>query len=127
MKKIKLSGKFGKLSEKEKLLLRNHPGFGGGLLQRMEGWQIASEIVLQHHEAPDGGGYPQGLKSEQITPGAKILAVIDTFEAVMLKHSKHGGNRSLVRAIAEINACDNQFAPEWIAHFNTVVRRMVEG
>ena len=119
--------KEGKLSEKEKLLLRNHPGFGGGLLQRMEGWQIASEIVLQHHEAPDGGGYPQGLKSEQITPGAKILAVIDTFEAVMLKHSKHGGNRSLVRAIAEINACDNQFAPEWIAHFNTVVRRMVEG
>lgn len=119
--------KAGKLSDEERRLLKNHPGFGGGLLQRMEGWQLASEIVLQHHEMPDGGGYPHGLKGDQITPGAKILAVIDTFEAVMLKHSKHGGNRSLVRAIAEINACDNQFAPEWIAYFNTVIRRMVEG
>jgi len=119
--------KVGKLSDEERLLLRDHPGFGGGLLQRMEGWKTASEIVLQHHEMPDGGGYPDGLKGDQITPGAKILAIVDTFEAVMLKHSKHGGNRSLVRAIAEINACDNQFAPEWIASFNTVVRRMVEG
>jgi len=119
--------KVGKLTEEEKGLLRDHPGLGGGLLQRMEGWQIASEIVMQHHEMPDGCGYPLGLNAAQITPGAKILAIIDTFEAVMLKHRKHGGHRSLVRAIAEINACDNQFAPEWISAFNAVVRRMVEG
>lgn len=119
--------KAGKLSDEEKRLLQNHTGFGGGLLQRMEGWQTASEIVLQHHEMPDGGGYPLGLKIDQITPGAKILAVVDTFEAVTLKHSQRGDTRSLVRAIAEINACDNQFAPEWIVSFNTVVRRMVEG
>lgn len=119
--------KGGKLSGEEKLLLRNHPGFGCGLLQRMEGWLAASEIVLQHHEMRDGGGYPLGLKGDQIVPGAKILAIIDTFEAVMCKHSQYGGNRSLVRAIAEINACDNQFSPEWIASFNIVVRHMVEG
>lgn len=119
--------KAGKLSDDEKMLLRNHPGFGGGLLQRMPGWQVASEIVLQHHEMPDGEGYPRGLKGDQITPGAKILAVVDTFESVTLKHSKHGDIRSLVRAIAEINACDKQFEPKWIASFNIVVRRMVEG
>ena len=119
--------KAGKLSDVERRMLQEHAGFGAGLLQRMEGWQTAAEMVLQHHEMPDGAGYPRGLKGDQITPGAKILAIIDTFEAVTLKHSKHGDNRSLVRAIAEINACDNQFAPEWIAHFNTVVRHMVEG
>lgn len=119
--------KAGKLTDDEKRLLQDHAGFGAGLLQRMEGWQAAAEMVLQHHEMPDGAGYPRGLKSDQITPGAKILAIIDTFEAVTLKHSQRGDTRSLVRAIAEINACDNQFAPEWIAHFNTVVRRMVEG
>ena len=118
--------KAGKLSSEDKRLLQDHTSFGAGLLERMEGWQTAAEMVLQHHEMPDGAGYPSGLKNDQITPGAKILAIIDTFEAVTLKHSKHGDNRSLVRAIAEINACDNQFAPEWIAHFNTVVRRMVE-
>lgn len=116
-----------KLSDEERLQLKSHPGFGSGLLQRMPGWQLAAKIVLQHHETPDGKGYPNGLKNDQITPGAKILAVIDTFEAVTLKHSQRGDTRSLVRAIAEINACDRQFAPEWIAVFNTVVRRMVEG
>lgn len=119
--------KAGKLSDDEKRLLQDHPSFGAGLLERMEGWQAAAEMVLQHHEMLDGGGYPKGLKSDQITPGAKILAIIDTFEAVTLKHSQRGDNRSLVRAIAEINACDNQFAQEWIASFNIVVRNMVEG
>ncbi|MBI3903082.1 MAG: HD domain-containing protein [Nitrosomonadales bacterium] len=116
-----------KLSDEEKALLRTHPGFGSGLLQRMPGWQAAADMVLQHHEMPNGKGYPQGLSNGQIVPGAKILAIIDTFEAVTLKHSQRGDTRSLVRAIAEINACDKQFAPEWIAAFNTVVRRMVEG
>ena len=119
--------KAGKLSGDDKRLLQDHPSFGAGLLERMDGWQAAGEMVLQHHEMLDGGGYPQGLKSPQITPGAKILAITDTFEAVTLKHNQRGETRSLVRAIAEINACDNQFAPEWIASFNTVVRQMVEG
>ena len=119
--------KAGKLSDGDKRLLQDHVGFGAGLLERMEVWQVAAEIVLQHHEMLDGGGYPKGLKSDQITPGAKIMAIIDTFEAVTLKHSKRGDTRSLVRAIAEINACDNQFSPEWIASFNRVVRHMIEG
>ncbi|MBI5660153.1 MAG: HD domain-containing protein [Nitrosomonadales bacterium] len=118
--------KAGKLSEEEKRLLRDHSGIAAGLLERMDGWQAAAEMVLQHHEMVDGGGYPIGLKGDQITPGAKLLAIIDTFEAVTLKYSPHGENRSLVRAIAEINACDNQFAPEWTAHFNAVIRHMVE-
>lgn len=119
--------KAGKLSDDEKRLLQDHTSFCASLLERMNGWQAAAEMVLQHHEMPNGAGYPRGLTGDQITPGAKILAIIDTFEAVTLKHSQHGDNRSLVRAIAEINACDNQFAPEWIASFNTVVRNMVEG
>ena len=117
----------GKLSEEERRLLQDHPAIGAGLLERMQGWQAAAEMVLQHQEMFDGGGYPGGLKGDKISPGAKLLAIIDTFEAVTLKYAQHGEHRSLVRAIAEINACDEQFAPEWIAHFNTVIRRMVEG
>jgi HD-GYP domain-containing protein (c-di-GMP phosphodiesterase class II) len=82
--------------------------------------------VAQHHEMPDGGGYPRRLKSAQICPGAKLLAIIDAFEAVMLKHGDRGTSRSILRAIAEINACDSQFATEWISPFNGVIRRMLE-
>jgi HPt (histidine-containing phosphotransfer) domain-containing protein len=118
--------KIGKLTDTDKRQLHEHPGQAAGLLQRMPGWSAAAEMVAQHHEMPDGQGYPAGLKGAAICPGAKILAIVDAFEAVMLKHSDRGHTRSLVRAIAEINACDNQFAAEWIGHFNSVIRGMVE-
>jgi HD-GYP domain-containing protein (c-di-GMP phosphodiesterase class II) len=118
--------KIGRLTDAEREMLKEHPGQAAGLLARMPGWEPAAEIVRQHHEMPDGGGYPAGLQGEAICTGAKILAIVDAFEAVTLKHSHRGQTRSLVRAIAEINACDNQFAAELIAPFNTVIRKMVE-
>jgi chemotaxis protein histidine kinase CheA len=118
--------KVGQLSADEKQALRGHPAYAAGLLERMSDWQAAAAMVAQHHEMHDGAGYPAGLKDAAICDGAKILAIVDAFEAVTLKHSHRGHNRSLLRAIAEINACDNQFAPQWIGHFNAVIRRMVE-
>jgi chemotaxis protein histidine kinase CheA len=119
--------KVGQLTDEEKRALRDHPAYSAGLLERMDDWAAAAEMVAQHHEMPDGGGYPKGLKDGRICAGAKILAIVDAFESVTLKQSHRSQSRSLLRAIAEINACDKQFAPEWIGHFNTVVRRMVEG
>ena len=118
--------KVGRLTDEEKLALSNHPGFAAGIIQRIPGWEQAAEIVAQHHEMPDGGGYPNHLAGLSICPGAKILAIVDAFEAVMLKHIHRGKNRSVLRAIAEINACDKQFAPEWIAPFNKVIRKTIE-
>lgn len=117
----------GTLSEADRQALHAHPGFGAGLLQRMNGWQEAAEMILQHHERQDGTGYPRGLANAHILPGAKLLSIVDTFESVTLKHNQRGEGRSMVRAIAEINACDDQFDPEWIGHFNTMMRRMLEG
>lgn len=118
--------KVGSFSAENKKALATHPGYGAGLLERIAGWQGAAEIVRQHHEMPNGAGYPAGLTQEKICAGANILSIVDAFEAVMLKHSHRGHSRSTLRAIAEVNACDNQFAKEWIAPFNSVVRRMIE-
>jgi chemotaxis protein histidine kinase CheA len=118
--------KVGKLSDEDRKQMHSHPTLAAELLQRIPGWEEAAEIIAQHHEMPDGGGYPQRLKAGQICAGAQVLAMADAFEAVMLKHSDRGQTRSLVRAIAEINACDNQFAPDWIRHFNSVIRRTLE-
>ena len=118
--------KLGPLTDVERRVMHEHPSFAAGLAERMAGWQEASVMVAQHHEMVDGGGYPQGLKEDQIVPGARILAIVDAFEAVTLKHSHRGEGRSLLRAVAEINASDRQFSTEWIAHFNQVIRGMVE-
>ncbi len=117
--------KIGRVTPEEKRALRNHPEYASGILSRMESWQEAADIVAQHHETPDGQGYPIGLSADRIHDGAKLLAIIDAFEAVMLKHAHRGKNRSVLRAIAEINACNNQFFPEWIEPFNKVIRRLV--
>lgn len=118
--------KVDRMTDEEKLILRGHPGYAAGLLGRMDGWTDAANMVGQHHEMPDGLGYPAGTVASEICAGAKILAIVDAFEAVMLKHIHRGKNRSVLRAIAEINACDNQFAPEWIEPFNRVIRRSLE-
>lgn len=117
----------GRMSNEEKVALHSHPGYAAGLVQRMEGWEEAARMIAQHHEMPNGGGYPEGLRGDAICDGAKILAIVDAFEAVMLKHIHRGKNRSVLRAIAEVNACDEQFAPEWIVPFNSVIRRTIEG
>jgi HD-GYP domain-containing protein (c-di-GMP phosphodiesterase class II) len=118
--------KLGPLTDAERRVMHEHPSFAAGLAGRMAGWQEAAVMIAQHHEMVDGGGYPQGLKEDSIVPGAKILAIVDAFEAVTLKHGHRGAGRSLLRAVAEINASDRQFSAEWIGHFNQVIRGMVE-
>lgn len=118
--------KAGALTDTERRHMREHPSYAAGLAERMPAWQEAAVMIAQHHEMVDGQGYPRGLKEDQIVPGAKILAIADAFEAVMLKHSHRGEGRSLLRAVAEINASDKQFSAEWIAHFNQVIRGVVE-
>ena len=76
--------KVGNMSDRERGMLHTHPGFGADLLERMESWKAAAEMVRQHHETPDGAGYPARLRGDAICPGAKLLAIADAFEAVML-------------------------------------------
>ncbi len=118
--------KVGKMSPEDRAILHTHPELSAGLLDRMKGWEGAAEMVRQHHESWAGDGYPAGLHGTAICTGAKILAIVDAFEAVMLKHSARNHSSSILRAIAEVNACDKQFAPELIEPFNAVIRAMLE-
>ncbi|AXT47243.1 HD domain-containing protein [Chromobacterium rhizoryzae] len=114
--------KVGRMSESERHQMAEHPGWAAGLLERMPAWADAARMVAQHHEMPDGRGYPHGLHGDEICSGALILALVDAFEAVTLKHSHRGLRHSMMRAIAEINASERQFDPFWLARFNQVIR-----
>lgn len=72
----------GKLSAAEFDLIKSHPQVGYDIVKGIDfPWPIA-EMVLQHHERLDGSGYPNGLKGDEITLEAQILAVADVIEAV---------------------------------------------
>ncbi|MEO0443338.1 MAG: HD domain-containing phosphohydrolase [Pseudomonadota bacterium] len=116
-----------KLNALENKKLQQHPVWGFRLLKRMEGWEAAAQIVLEHHERIDGEGYPYGKKAEGITSGAKLLAILDAYYAMTHLRADRSHRRSIMRAISEINACiDTQFDREWVGIFNDVVRAEVK-
>lgn len=110
------------LKPQERQLLTQHPYWAAGFLLRMRGWEEAAQMVLQHHEKPDGSGYPRGLSGNDIVAGAKILALVDAFESVMVKQNIRKQQRSLLRAAAEVNASDHQFDRAWVEPFNRAIR-----
>lgn len=72
----------GKLDEAEWVEMRKHPGYGRDMLAGIVQLADASEIVFSHHESWDGKGYPQGLKGRDIPIGARIFAIVDTYDAM---------------------------------------------
>lgn len=71
-----------RLAEEEWIEIRKHPGIGCHILKGIDFLEEAAKLVLQHHEKYDGTGYPQGLAREEILLGARIFAVVDTFDAM---------------------------------------------
>ena len=72
----------GKLSPEEFEKMKIHPVVGGDILERVRFPYPVVPIVRSHHEAWDGSGYPEGLKGEEIPIGARLLSVVDCFDAL---------------------------------------------
>ncbi len=81
-------GKEGPLDPVETDLMRRHPEIGARMLERLELLRGAAPLVLHHQERFDGEldgqhpGYPRGLAGEQIPLGARVIAVVDAFDAM---------------------------------------------
>ncbi|MCD6408249.1 HD domain-containing protein, partial [bacterium] len=91
----------GKLTEEEFDLVKKHPVIGYEILKTIPFNLPVAKIVLQHHERIDGSGYPYGLKDGQILLEARILAVADTFEA-MVSHRPYRPAHSVEEVIKEM-------------------------
>ena len=72
----------GKLDEKEWEEIRKHPETGYRIAQSVAELQNVSEIILYHHERWDGTGYPHQLKGEEIPLEARIISVVDAYDAM---------------------------------------------
>ena len=72
----------GKLTEAEYETMKQHANIGADILSAIEFPYPVVPIVRFHHESWDGRGYPQGLSRDSIPIGARILAVVDCFDAL---------------------------------------------
>lgn len=70
------------LTHQDFTFLRKHPYFSYRILQSIDGFERISEWSGMHHERLDGRGYPFCLKKDQLSFGARIMAVADTFTAI---------------------------------------------
>lgn len=112
-------------TDEERVSLKEHPVLGAHLLSQLGIWYEASKMVLQHHERMDGTGYPNNLKQDDICHGAKLITIIDTFEAMTHSRAHRDQKRTVLRVVAEINAqSEKQFDPKWVEIFNRWIRQV---
>ena len=101
----------GKLTDEEWLTMRQHPEMGYRMLKHIKFLEPALDIVLSHQERFDGKGYPNGKRGEEIPLGARIFAVVDTFDA-MTSDRPYRKALSIEAACDEIRRCTGtQFDP----------------
>jgi diguanylate cyclase (GGDEF)-like protein/putative nucleotidyltransferase with HDIG domain len=79
----------GPLTQEEFQKIRIHPEVGAEIIAAVPFPYPVAPIILSHHERWDGKGYPQGLKGEEIPVGARILTIVDYFDAVTTERPYH--------------------------------------
>lgn len=110
----------GKLTEAEFAKMKIHPTVGGDILKRVNFPYPVEDIVRYHHEKWDGSGYPKGLKGEAIPLVARIISVVDFYDATRCdrpyrKGMKREDSLALLRSMS-LTAFDPRVVDIFIAH-----------
>lgn len=108
--------------EEERAAMRPHVEHGLDILGPLSSLQDVIPVVAQHHEWWDGGGYPTGLEGEQIHPLARILSVVDVYEA-LTSSRPYRPAMPPERALRHLeDRADSQFEPRVVDALAKLVR-----
>ena len=112
----------GPLTDEEWIVMRSHPQIGHNILVEIGGvFERLAGIVVAHHERWDGRGYPRGLSGDAIPLHARILSVVDSFDA-MTSLRPYREPMSLQAARAELQRCSgSQYDPRVVDAFLQVI------
>jgi diguanylate cyclase (GGDEF)-like protein len=108
------------LDDGEWQAIGEHPRIGQVILEQASSLREAIPVVLHHHERYNGGGYPHGLKGNEIPLGARIVAVADAYHA-MVHDRPYKGALTHDEALAELRQnAGSQFDPEVVEVFCSI-------
>ena len=109
-----------KITDEELEHVKSHPKRGFDICQPLKSLEEILPCIRSHHERIDGGGYPDGLKEDDIPLKGMILAVADAFDA-MTSDRPYREKMSPEQALAEIGRCAGaQFDSEVVKAFRRV-------
>lgn len=109
------------LNDEEWNLLKLHPQDGADIIRPVKALEDIIPIILHHHERYNGTGYPDKLKGDEIPYLARVLSVVDSFDA-MTSNRPYNMRKNYDEAIEEIRRCSGtQFDPEIAEKFIEVI------
>lgn len=110
--------KEGPLDEGEMQLMRRHPEIGHRILMGSAGMGDVADIVLQHHEWFNGAGYPNGTAGDDVLVEARILSIVDTYDAMTCVRPYRKQPLTRNQAVARLRAgAGTQFDPQLVDLF----------
>jgi len=111
------------LTSEEWALIRRHPSWGANIIRPFSSLNHLVPLILHHHERHDGKGYPFGLSGENISLGARIIAVADSLDA-MTTERPYKRAKTFEEAVEELKrGAGTQFDPKVINAFLQVLDR----
>jgi len=115
----------GRLDEEELRVMRTHPRRGHDILVAIGNAHIAeiATVVLHHHEAVDGSGYPEGLKGESIPLMSRIVSVADAYDAIATVRPYHSPRThgEIMRILHD--GQDRKYDEQVLAAFARIIER----
>jgi hypothetical protein len=115
------------LSAEEFHHIMEHPGVSASLLEGLTLFEGGRDIVLHHHERYDGNGYPDHLAGEDIPLGARIIAVADSFDAMVSIRPYRTKSLTVTEALKIMDQERGaQFDPDLVVTFTKLVRAHLE-
>jgi diguanylate cyclase (GGDEF)-like protein len=110
------------LTEEEYAQIRMHPVYSENIVEPLENMDQLRDFIRHHHERYDGQGYPDGLSGDEISLGARILCIADSFDA-MMSERPYCPSMSQEQAVQELQRCSGtQFDPRIVKIFVKAVQ-----
>ena len=113
--------KAGRLTSAERKKMQNHPKLGLKIVQGISVFKPAVPYIIAHHERYDGMGYPKGLTGREIPIEGRLLAVVDTFDAILSDRPYREGASVDVAVNELVEHSGAQFDPELVDAFLKVL------
>ena len=116
----------GPLTQEEFQKIRLHPQVGAEIISAVPFPYPVAPLILCHHERWDGKGYPQGLKGDEIPLGARILSVVDYFDALTSERPYHRPMAHDAALALLQQECGKALDPDVVQRFVTMLPRLSE-